>query len=205
MAGFLMVHLLVSHVTGFAGHSAVLIEQGSYDKALIFLFVPVCFLIGSFVSGVFISVRRARDQKPAYFEVMSLLGVIYLLLGIFGQMSFLGEFGAPFAGFGDFVLLSGLCFNCGAQNALFTHYSNSIIRTTHLTGLTTDLGIGLAKRLLLNGSGEKKYNTVRIELISSFLAGSIFAAFLLMDVHFAGLYFPAAVSFFIAFRLNGKT
>jgi uncharacterized membrane protein YoaK (UPF0700 family) len=34
---------------------------------------------------------------------------------------------------------------CGLQNALATQYSAAVVRTTHITGIVTDLGIALGK------------------------------------------------------------
>lgn len=202
VAGFLTVHLFVSHVTGFTGHAAISLKDQAYDSALFFLMVPVFFLLGAFVSGFFVSVKRSQNQAPNYSKVMLTLAMIYLGIAFLGHQSFLGAFGEPLQNLRDFVLLACLVFNCGAQNALFTHYSHSIIRTTHLTGLFTDLGIGLAKALFLKESGEGRFNTLRLELISSFLAGSVFSAFLLERIEFAGFYFLAGISLYIAYRLT---
>ena len=50
-----------------------------------------------------------------------------------------------------------LCYIMGLQNAVITKISNAEIRTTHITGLVTDLGIEIGKMLYLNRlPGEKK-------------------------------------------------
>jgi len=204
VAGFLTVHLFVSHVTGLSGQAAIAIKNYNLKEALSFLMVPLFFLLGSFLSGFLVSVKRSRNQKPDYSSVMVLLALIYAAIALSGERSLLGNFGEPFHNFRDFVLLAALAFNCGAQNALFTHYSHSIVRTTHLTGLTTDLGIGLAKMLFLKDHNEGPSNLLRVELISSFLLGSIGSAVFLSQIGFLGFYFPAVISLFTAYRLRGR-
>lgn len=202
VAGFLTVHLFVSHVTGLSGHAAIAIKDYDFHSALSFFMVPLFFLLGSFLSGFLVAVRRSRNQRPDYSRVIVLLSLIYGIIAFLGSQSLLGTFGEPFNNLRDFLLLAALSFNCGAQNALLTHYSHSIVRTTHLTGLTTDLGIGLAKMFFLKDHNEGKQNLLRIELISSFLIGSIVSAFFLSWSGFSGFYLPAMISLYTAHRLR---
>ena len=46
-----------------------------------------------------------------------------------------------------------LCYVMGLQNALITKISHAEIRTTHLTGMVTDIGIELGKLIYWNRSG----------------------------------------------------
>ena len=43
-----------------------------------------------------------------------------------------------------------LCFIMGLQNAIITKISSSVIRTTHVTGMVTDLGIEFGKYIYWN-------------------------------------------------------
>jgi uncharacterized membrane protein YoaK (UPF0700 family) len=45
----------------------------------------------------------------------------------------------------DYTIAGLLLFAMGAQNSLVTRVSQSVVRTTHLTGIFTDLGIELSK------------------------------------------------------------
>lgn len=132
---------------------------------------------------------------------MCTLSFLFFLISFLGTKGFFGDFGEPFSSFRDFVLLSILAFACGSQNAIFTHYSNSIIRTTHLTGITTDLGIGLAKFFISDNKEEQIINKIRIDIILSFVLGSLFAVFLFPKVHFLGFVVPAIISLIVGLRL----
>lgn len=201
VGGFLAVHRFVSHVTGFAGHFSIQVFAGDLLGAFFALTVPMFFLIGSFVTGLFTEVRRLRGRRPVYVWVMSASSLIYLLLGVLGQFKVFGEFGEPFVSFGDYVLLSSLCFAMGAQNALFTSYSSAVVRTTHLTGITTDLGIGWAKQLYNLDPKERLANPLRLGLISSFLFGSLSAVPLFNTWQFMAFLVPCGLSLMIGMIL----
>lgn len=76
--------------------------------------------------------------------------------------------------------IAALCFVMGLQNALITKVSSAIIRTTHITGMTTDLGIEIGRLL----SGTKNYdplstkNNVRrhSSIILAFFTGGVLGA-----------------------------
>jgi uncharacterized membrane protein YoaK (UPF0700 family) len=113
----------------------------------------------------------------------------------------------------DYLLLSLLCGSSGLINSAISAASGSSVRVTHLTGLTTDLGIGLMRAYTCN-NGEKRTqeiiaNGLRLATISSFIAGSGVAAFLFLRFGYAAFALPtllAGYSTFIAhqerLRLN---
>ena len=82
---------------------------------------------------------------------------------------------------------------CGLQNAMATTYSGAVIRTSHLSGMFTDLGIGLGhairgmplqkRRLLLCGL-----------IISGFFTGAVLGALLFVRFSYAALMVPAVVT-----------
>lgn len=201
VGGLLSLHIFVSHVTGFAAHFSLAMTSREWRHSLYFLLVPVFFLIGSFFSSVFTEIRRKKDEQPVYIHILSALSGVYLLISILGSQNFFGSFGEAFANFRDFMLLSSLAFSCGAQNAIFTHYSHSIIRTTHLTGLTTDLGIGLGRYFISRDLKEGQLNKIRVDLIASFIAGSLLGAIVFPQIQFWGFLIPSALSLLVGLRL----
>jgi uncharacterized membrane protein YoaK (UPF0700 family) len=78
-----------------------------------------------------------------------------------------------------------LCFMMGLQNAVITKLSNAEIRTTHMTGIVTDLGIEAGKAFYWNRDGQAvprvaaDWKRVRIlaSLVSSFFIGAVAGAF----------------------------
>lgn len=201
MGGLLTVHIFVSHITGFSAHFSTRLAKGDLVNSGYFLLVPFFFLLGAILSSLFTELRRKNNRPPIYIHILALLSFLFLIVAFLGYFGFFGNFGEPFHSFRDFILLSILAFSCGAQNAIFTHYSKSIIRTTHITGITTDLGIGLAKFLVSRDRRENYYNKIRINLIFSFIIGSLFAALVFPSLHFLGFLFPAFISILVGVQL----
>lgn len=202
VAGLLSIHLFVSHVTGFSAHFSEALVSKNGEKVFYFLLVPFFFLCGSFFSALFTQVEKRARKTPRYLVVMITLAVIYFIIFIAGHLGAFGDFGEHFSNMRDFILLALLAFSCGGQNALFTHYSNSIIRTTHLTGITTDLGIGLSKYFISKDRKEGKLNRIRIEIILFFLVGSVIGSLIIPKLQFSAFVFPALISCFIGVRLH---
>jgi len=78
-----------------------------------------------------------------------------------------------------------LCFMMGLQNAVITKLSNAEIRTTHMTGIVTDLGIEAGKAMYWNRNDQAvprvaadwKRMRILAALLSSFFAGAVAGAF----------------------------
>lgn len=201
VGGLLTVHIFVSHITGFAAYFSREVIGGNLIHSLYFLLVPFFFLIGAFFSSIFTEVRKKNNRPPVYIQILTVLSILFLLVTLLGAGGFFGKFGEPFQSFRDFILLSILSFSCGSQNAIFTHYSKSIIRTTHLTGITTDLGIGLAKYFVSKDKSEHYYNKIRIDLIVSFISGSLVGIYLFTKLEFLGFILPTIISLGVGIRL----
>ncbi|MCB1196971.1 MAG: DUF1275 domain-containing protein [Deltaproteobacteria bacterium] len=201
MGGLLCVHVFVSHVTGYAAHLALTVYDHQYLHGIYFLTVPMFFLLGSVFSGAMSERRAIQNKPPVYIHILLFLSLSFAGLSVVGTWGFFGMFGKPLHDFHGYTLLCILAFACGSQNALFTNYSNSIIRTTHLTGLTTDLGIGLAKYFIGKKQSEKKINRIRIELICTFILGSIVGAYLFPAFEFYAFLIPCAISLTVGWGL----
>lgn len=195
IGGFMACHRFVSHVTGFATFFGHEISQNNLLHALGMLVVPIFFLFGAMVSGQLVDVRLRLHKKPKYYISFSL---IFLLLGLVflgGISGFYGTFGIPLNTLSDYVLLILLCFVCGIQNGTITSVSKSVIRTTHLTGITTDLGIGLVRILNSNKfddsmENEKKANLMRFGIIVFFGMGSVLGGYVFRRWEYYGFIIP---------------
>lgn len=190
-------HSFVSHVTGFATMFGVEINQNNLRFAAGALMVPVFFLIGAMISGVLVDMRLKLHKKPAYYLVFGVMFVLLLGVVIFGFNGFFGRFGEPLEQRHDYTLLAVLCLVCGIQNGTVTLVSRAIVRTTHLTGLTTDLGIGLvrvlnARRIAIGDEG--KANMMRVGIILSFILGSGLGYRIFENHGFRGFLLPCVLT-----------
>jgi uncharacterized membrane protein YoaK (UPF0700 family) len=87
----------------------------------------------------------------------------------------LGDFGGAVDEPGDFVLLSSLSFASGLQNAAVATSTGLLVRTTHLTGPATDLGIHLVELAYVGGDARRnarRHAMLRAGKLVSFAVGA---------------------------------
>ena len=118
-----------------------------------------------------------RQLQSAYGRPLLLEAALLLVFGLFGTgINFFAGLFVPLT-----VLV--LCFIMGLQNAVITKISHSEIRTTHITGLLTDLGIELGKLFYINRltrdslvKGNRQKIRLHASLIGSFFLGGLTGA-----------------------------
>lgn len=213
--GFLATHRFVSHVTGFATQFGYDMAKSNWIEASGMLMVPIFFLIGSMISGFYVDREITAGKKPKYHILFFLIFFFLLIVLILGSLNLFGEFGTNATTDQDVktnvILLSLLCLSCGLQNAGITTASNNFVRTTHLTGMTTDLGIGLVRMTSEISTARKKMelnkSQIRVILILCFVFGSMVASFFFIQWRFLGFIIPCLISlglYKIAFNLWKK-
>lgn len=152
VAGFLAVQRLTTNVTG---HFAFFVDEVfklNFVKGFIYFLYIFFFFAGSFVSNLLVEIISRKNEHYIYIFPVSLECLILFTIGFFGE-GFIGK--SP-----DIIAFS-LLFAMGLQNSLVTTISNANVRTTHLTGLFTDLGIELSQLFFY------KTKTHRNKLLSS--------------------------------------
>jgi uncharacterized membrane protein YoaK (UPF0700 family) len=199
IGGFMACQHFVSHVTGYATLMGFEIGRGSYAQAFGVAVVPIFFLVGAMMSGILVDLRVKLRKKPQYYVVFGVLFLLILTVVVLGFNNYFGKFGRPEQSFREYVLLALLCLICGMQNGTITLVSRSVVRTTHLTGVTTDLGIGLVRvmnRRRLEGviENEDRANLMRIGIILHFTMGSVIGMMIFRHWGYRGFLFPTAIS-----------
>lgn len=203
--GFLATGRFVSHVTGFATLFGVDITNHEIAAALGILSVPIFFLLGAFIAGLLIDVPMHKGKKPHFDWVMGLSAACLLFAAGGGELLHFGTFGESIGLQNSYVLLVLLCMACGLQNAAITSSSGRSVRTTHLTGLTTDLGLGLARIFAFNLkdnqlSSEIRANYLRIGSIAAFILGSALGALIFINFGYKGFILPGLISLYAAWH-----
>ena len=128
----------------------------------------VFFWFGALVSGFFIH-HPSLDFTRPYGRTVSGIGIVFLL-------------GSFLVSRNSLVAISLSALGCGLQNALATRYRGIILRTTHLTGLMTDLGTNLGMRL--KGLDIPMWKiAVPAILIGCFVAGGMCASYVELHWH----------------------
>ena len=178
VSGFLAIKQLTTNVTGhFALFIHDLVELNFWKGTIYFLYI-FSFLFGSFIASTLIE-KFKRNKKLNIFVVPTIIES-FILIAIATQSLFETH---P----SSHVIACLLLLAMGIQNSFVTKISNAVIRTTHLTGLFTDLGIDLSQ-LLFHQSGNDKIKTkanikLRVAIISSFFGGGLVGGYLFTELN----------------------
>ncbi len=142
--GFLAVHQYTSHMSGIVSAMADNLALGSLWLMLDGLGALLSFLAGAACSAVLVNWGRRERLQSEYALPLMLEAALLVCFGLLGSNLEHHEW--------LFVpaTVMVLCFIMGLQNALVTKLSNAEIRTTHVTGMVTDIGIELGKLFYWN-------------------------------------------------------
>ncbi len=168
VVGFLAVQRLTTNVTG---HFAFFVDEVfklNFWGGLIYFFYIFFFFLGSFVSSMLIEIMQRKNEQYIYVVPTLIECIILFCIGAVGMEL---AFSDP-----DLIAFS-LLFAMGLQNSLVTTISSATVRTTHLTGLFTDLGIELSQLFFYREPGQKKklLSSIRLRftIISFFFIGGV--------------------------------
>jgi uncharacterized membrane protein YoaK (UPF0700 family) len=146
--GFLAVQRYTSHMTGVVSGIADDLVLGQFALAMAGVSALLAFVGGAALTAVLINWARRREMHGEYALSLMLEAMLLLLFGLLGaNLELFVDVFLP-----STVLL--LCFIMGLQNAIVTKISQAEIRTTHMTGVITDLGLELGRLLYWNRSAE---------------------------------------------------
>ncbi len=141
---FLAVQLYTSHMTGIVSSLADHLALGEFALALGAMGAVLSFLLGAMTSAIMINYGRRRALRSQFALPLLLEAGLFLVFGLMGSTL------AGVTGLFVPATVMLLCFMMGLQNAVITKISGAVVRTTHLTGVVTDLGIELGKLIYWN-------------------------------------------------------
>lgn len=186
-------HQAVTHISGtvtLLGSSFLI----GVDNSIHLFFIIFSFLVGAAFSGFFIE-SSALKLGRRYGVALCIEGSLLLLsLGFLLQGHVYGQYLASAA--------------CGLQNAMITTFSGAVVRTTHMTGVITDLGIMIGESLR-GRQFDRRKATLFLFIFFGFLSGGIAGAALFNLYGLHTLIFPSVLAYSIAliywaylYRLN---
>jgi uncharacterized membrane protein YoaK (UPF0700 family) len=172
-------HQTVSHLTGSTSMLAVALGTLDLSATLHFGIVIGSFLIGTILSGFI--VQTSVLQLGHRYGVVLWLESFFICISVplFRHESLYGVY--------------CLACACGLQNAMVSTYSGTVVRTTHVSGMFTDLGIFLGHALR---GLPIDFLRMRMSLlvISGFLSGGIAGTILFDRLGYPSLFIPAAIT-----------
>lgn len=175
--GFLAVGQYTSHMTGIFSALADNLVLGQFVLVGAGIASVLAFLFGAMSTAWIVNWGMRLQLRSAYGLPLLLEAALLLIFGLFGAaMSLWQTVFLP-------VTVVLLCYIMGLQNAVITKISQARIRTTHVTGLVTDLGIELGKLLYVNRHpdmqpvrADRERLRVHLQLVLGFLVGGIAGA-----------------------------
>ena len=186
VSGFQAFAVLTTNVTGHVAIFAQKLALGDIATAKVIGLWMFMFWLGAFLSS-FIVNNLFHDRQYSY--VIPILTEIAILLLVASDGHYFND------NVGETEVFAGsLLFAMGMQNALVSMISGSVVRTTHLTGMFTDLGIEMAailKKEAPDRSVLKEKIRLRLIIISFFFLGGIVGGYLYSTLQYYTFYIPA--------------
>ena len=177
--GFLAIGQYTSHLTGLVSSAADNIVLGRTALVISGFLAILSFVLGAATTAILVNFARRRRWINVFATPLLLEALLLLTFGFVGSTLAMHELvNISFTA----VLL---CFAMGLQNALITKVSNAEIRTTHVTGLITDVGIELGKSFywLISDSADgvavhanRQKLRVHLSLVAAFFFGGLMGA-----------------------------
>ena len=177
--GFLAVGHYTSHMTGVVSAMADEAAEGDVTTVLAALAMMLSFFAGAFVCTSLISFGQRRRMRSRYAITLVLEAGLMLIFGFMGnRLQEEIQFTLPMT-----VML--LCFIMGLHNAVTSIISGAAVRTTHLTGTVTDIGIELSRLTYVNVHhhqgrerivANRQKLTLLLLILASFLGGGVVGA-----------------------------
>lgn len=190
VVGFLAIKQLTTNVTGHFALFIYDVAHFEFWKGTIYFLYIFSFLAGSFSSSMLIEIFK-ENRKLNVFVLPTIIECLILIT--IALISNFIQFRYPN------LIACLLLFAMGLQNAYVTKISNATVRTTHLTGLFTDLGIDLSHLFFQKSELQiKKLKSaikLRIYIISFFFGGGLTGGFLYskLNMELNALIFAAAI------------
>jgi uncharacterized membrane protein YoaK (UPF0700 family) len=181
-SAFYSVGFFSANMTGNVSVLSDHIAIGQWLSGIFYLTIVLAFIIGASVSTLLINAGRRRHIHGIYAYSILTEAVLLAMLGI-ADLWLLGTWRVP-------VFVLGLAFLMGLQNAVVTRISDARVRTTHVSGMATDIGIelGIAFDILRGRDRETDavHNRSKLRLhfytIAAFLLGGILGVVLYQTI-----------------------
>jgi uncharacterized membrane protein YoaK (UPF0700 family) len=171
-------HKAATHITGIVSLFSIGFMEGKSEETAQTLTMLISFFMGAVISGLIIRDGHLRMGRR-YGGALSIESIM-LLLATYGfvHRHVWGEYFA--------------CMAAGLQNAMASTYSGTIVRTTHLTGILTDLG-GLFGNRLVGVPVDNRRVKLLSGILFSFLSGGLFGVYCYQKLEAWAMLVPAGI------------
>lgn len=173
------LHIGTTHMTGITTRLSVDLADARADHVVLDLTLLLAFIVGAAISGAILDSTRLQVGRRYGVLLMIEAAILSLSLVLHDRHILLQ--------------LAPLALAAGLQNAMATQYSRAIVRTTHMTGVLTDIGIAIGKAVARRGvTGWRLF--LYLALFLGFAVGGILGALGYSRLGHDALLFPIAVT-----------
>ncbi|WCT14949.1 YoaK family protein [Mucilaginibacter jinjuensis] len=186
VAGMIAFLAFTSNITGHVANLANHIVEQNLREVVVFLIWLLMFFMGAFASNFIIRSLEHKSLYRAHATPVMIEIVILVLVAIYGN-NFYKETRTERE-----LVIAALLFAIGLQNSLVSIISGGLIKTSHLTGLFTDLGGELSKWLHpKTGKSEiiKNKIYIRVTILTFYFIGGVAGGYFFDRFNFAIFYF----------------
>ncbi len=185
-AGFLATGKFVSHVTGFGTQVGIAFGHHDYFFGLELLVIPISFIMGGVITSAILDRELPGSRLPPYHIVQGMITLLIVAVILLGESDLINTENKYDSDLSysptELIIVGTLCLICGLKNALITWSTYGKIRVTHLTGLSTDIGLHLVRSLFggkpsTRFKEDRKVNFIRMGTFLSFSTGALISAF----------------------------
>lgn len=181
---FLQYFNVITHHTGTLTQVGVKLINGEYESVILLFGVLLSYVAGATLSGILFPIEVFKPRKRyAGILIYSSIGLLIVLRGALSHS----------------WLLWYLSFMSGTQNGMYVNYKGMILRTTHMTGALTDIGLAIGRWI----SEKEHHHLMRFKFqlfnVVAFLIGATMASVLSQVVHFNLLYVVIVFNILIGF------
>lgn len=178
--GFLAINRYTSHMSGIISAIGDDLALGNIIPVIAGLVLLISFIGGAATTALLVNWGKRRQIRSQYALPLLLEVCVLLIFGLLGSnLSTYIQLKIPAIAF-------VLCYVMGLQNAIVTKMSNAEIRTTHMTGVITDMGLEIGRMFYWNRSTvANQYHFVQVNkqklklhalILGMFMTGALIGA-----------------------------
>ncbi|MDN3584218.1 YoaK family protein [Mucilaginibacter flavus] len=186
IAGMVAFLAFSANITGHVANLAKHIVQQNFREIIVFAIWLLMFFAGAFLSNFIVRSFEHKSRYKAHSIPIAMETVLLLFVAIYGH-NFYRETDLERE-----VVIGFIIFSMGLQNGLVSTISGGLIKSTHLTGLFTDLGGDISEWLhprIAKTDVIRNKIYIRLTVLSFYLIGAIAGGILFNMYDFAIFYF----------------
>ncbi|MGV8940220.1 MAG: YoaK family protein [Lysobacter sp.] len=169
----------ITHLTGNTSLLGAALVAGDTQASIHLGGMIAAYVVGAIVSGLIVQDSTLQLGRR-YGVVLAIEAVmLFAAIPLFRHQHLAGPLLAAMA--------------CGVQNAMTTTYSGAVIRTSHLSGMFTDLGIMFGHAMRGMPLGRRRL-ALCVLIIGFFFAGGLLGAWMFARFEYGALYLPAVLT-----------